>query len=148
MITLSEKTTIAIDVKIQKELNKLRKGRETYNDVLRRLIHGISDVFVEFVLVDNELPQSHTIVFQLGEDTKSLYFWDGQNIQPITVDDAQKLLKQPKPNMTLTKEEIEIVADFMMIFYKDLSGEKLIFFKRIEDFLAKHGIQLLTVGLK
>lgn len=110
---MSEKTTIAIDLKVQKELNKLRKGRETYNDVVQRLIYGVSDVYVEFVLVDNELPQSHTVVFQLGEDTKSLYYWDGQNVQPITVKEAQKLLKQPKPNMTVTKEEAQILSCYI-----------------------------------
>lgn len=111
---MPKKTTIAIDVDVQKELDSLRKSKtDTYNTILKRLIQGITDVYTEFVLIDNELPQLHTVVFQLGTDPESLYFYDGKTIQPIMLQDTQKLMKQPKPNMTITKEEVDLIIEHL-----------------------------------
>lgn len=110
MIILPEKpkkTTIAIDVSVQKKLDKLKKGRDTYNDIVRRLVDHIADVYVEFILIDNELPHTHTVVFQLGEDVESLYHWNGKALKTITIGETQKLLRQSKPNIMITRHEAE-----------------------------------------
>ena len=99
-------TTIAISVENAAELNRQKRGFDSYDDVLSRLFTNQADVYTEFVLIDNELPQLHTCVFQLGEDNKSLYYWNGQAIAPISLADSNKLLKQPKHNITLTKKEL------------------------------------------
>lgn len=93
-------TTIALHRDTKKVLDSLKKGtKDCPEKVIQRLIHGITDVYVELVLVDNELPQTHTVVFQLGTDKESLYYWNGQSIVPITLAQVQKLLKQPKPDL-------------------------------------------------
>jgi len=132
---LSEKTTIAIDKNVQKILSRLKRGFETYNDVIRRLIESRVDVYVEFVLIDNELPQTHTAVFQMGEDSQSVYFFNGSDIQPITIEKTQELLKQPKPNMTITREEARILYGHFD-YPTDTKEEKIA--ERIEKFLEQN----------
>lgn len=101
-------TTIAISMKTQEALNKLKQVKEDYEDVVNRLLQGSVDVYTEFVLIDNELPQLHTAVFQLGEDVDSLFYWDGKPpMRPITLKEANALMKQPKSNMTITKKDTE-----------------------------------------
>jgi len=112
-----KQTTIAVDREVREALRKLGKGNPP-NQVIRNLLRGITDVYVEFVLIDNELPVSHTAVFQMGEDSKSLYFWNGETLAPITVEEVQARLKQPKPNMTITREDAKII-------YKYLPGRQL-----------------------
>jgi hypothetical protein len=101
-----EMTTIAISVANQKELNKLRKGRESYDDVLSRLVNNQFDIYVEFLSIDNELPQLHNAAFQCGEDADSVFFFDGIHAsRPSSLEEINKLVKQPKPNMVITREE-------------------------------------------
>ena len=89
----------------------LLHNRDSYDAVVNRLINGITDVFVDFILVDNELSQTHTIVFQLGENKESLYFFDGQIVKPTTLAETQKLLKQIKPFLVLSSEEAKTLRD-------------------------------------
>lgn len=86
---------VGVDLKVKTALHKLKKSGESDCDVIRRLIQGTYDVFFQFILIDNELPMSHTAVFQLGSDADSLYHWDGKNTHTITVEDVQKLAKKP-----------------------------------------------------
>ena len=99
-------TTIAVEVKVQKILEGLKRGRDDYNDVIKRLLgESQGEIYAEFILVDNELAQLHTCVFQLGEDKDALFFFDGQFIKPITLEETNKLMKQPKPNISFNVKE-------------------------------------------
>ena len=90
-------TTVAIHPETRKKLETFKINlKDTPDKIINRLMNGVTDVYVEFVLIDNELPQSHTAVFQLGTDKESLYHWTGQETKPITLAGAQKLLKAPK----------------------------------------------------
>lgn len=105
-------TTIQVDTETRAYLESKKHGREGVYKVVRRMIQGISDVYIEFVLVDNELPRTHTAVFQMGENSQSLYFFDGslpagRQCNPIDPEKVQELIKQPKPNITLTREEAQ-----------------------------------------
>jgi len=101
--TEPQTTTIAISLKNRDKLNAMRKGFENYDAIITRLINATVDVYHEFILIDNELPSLHTCVFQLGDDSGSLYRFDGSTIEPITKEQANRLMKQPKPNFTKTK---------------------------------------------
>jgi predicted CopG family antitoxin len=107
----SKVTTIALCKKNYASLEKFKRSRESFDDVVARLINNQVDVTVEVIMVDNELPQLHTIVFQLGEDTDSLYHWNGKTMLPIKVEQANEIMKQPKPNITFTREEIRRLYD-------------------------------------
>lgn len=115
-ITLPKKTkttTIAVEVKVQKILEGLKRGREDYNDVIKRLLgESQGEIYAEFILVDNELAQLHTCVFQLGEDKDALFFFDGQFIKPITLEETNKLMKQPKPILAITREEARVLHNY------------------------------------
>jgi hypothetical protein len=87
-------TTIAINVEIAEALNQLKRGRDSYSDVLKRFIDNQADVWVDFILIDNELPQLHTVVIQLGEQKESLYYFDGQNIKKYSLEEANALMKK------------------------------------------------------
>ena len=107
----SKTTTIAITIGVHDRLRKLMKGQEDYNDVVSRLLNDSVDVYTELILVDNELPQLHTVVFQLGDNKDSLFYFDGERIQTTTLAETQKMMKQPRPNMTITQEEVQILFD-------------------------------------
>jgi hypothetical protein len=87
----------------------MRKGYESYDNIVSRLISQTIDVYHEFTLIDNELPQLHTCVFQLGEDSESLYYWDGKTIKPTTLEAVNEIMKKPKPNMTITREQAKLL---------------------------------------
>ena len=85
-------TTIAISQKNADSLRKMIHGREDYNDVLTRLIADSVDVWVDVIMVDGQLPQLHTVVFQLGEDKHSLYYYNGERMEPLSLEEANALL--------------------------------------------------------
>lgn len=133
-------TTIQVDLEVRDFLHNNKRGREDYNDVLRRLITGRIDVYIEFILVDNELPQTHTVLFQLGENTDSFYFFDGRKpvrpghyAVPVTLEEAQKLLKVPKPNMTINWKE---AALFRLLLQEE--------FPRLKVLESKIGLDLTS----
>ena len=126
-------TTIAVDVETRKTLSKLADKGESVNDAIRRLIQSQVDVYVDFVLVDNELPQLHTVAFQLGEDKHSVYYYDGENIQPTTLAQVQKMAKQPKPNMIITRGD----ADMMLNNIAFVDDDAKIVKKRLIEFLEQ-----------
>lgn len=104
--TKPEMTTIAISRTNQNVLNSMRRGFEDYNAIITRLIAGETETWTEMIAVDNELPYLHTCILQLGEDAKALHYWDGQNWREISFEEANKLMKQSKPSITLTREEL------------------------------------------
>lgn len=126
-------TTIQVYLDVKEKLEQFRRGRDSYNDVIRKLIQGTQEVYVEFILVDNELPQLHTVVFQLGEDADSLYYYDGKQIKPITLEETQELMKKPKATMTITPEEAHAIANDLVNLpqFHDL-------YERLEKFLGSH----------
>ena len=129
----SDSTTIAVSRKTTAKLNEMRRGFEDYDDVLTRLLNSQADVYTEFVLIDNELPQLHTCIFQLGEDANSLFVFNGTSIIATTLTEVNKLMKQPKPNFTLMKDEVEQY----ILNRKDRGSPELEkkFFERVNKFL-------------
>lgn len=116
-------TTIAIDVECAKMLNAMKtRSSETYNEVVRRLI-GIGDdeyeIYMEFILVDNEYPRLHTAVFQLGENKDKLFFFNGYQSNPISTGEVAALMKKPKPTFLLSRTEAELV-------YKHLANKTIL----------------------
>jgi len=132
-------TTIAVSVDNQKELDKMRHGRERFNDIITRLVNGQFDLFIEFLFIDNELPYLHNAGFQAGTDADSVFYFDGQHApRPSTQEEITKLMKQPKPNMTINREEAEIILkNFLHITRDDLptSEHAVNFHNRLEQFL-------------
>jgi len=100
---LDKLTSISVRRRNRDYLASLCYGREKIDGALTRLINGQVDVNVEVIMIDNELPQLHTLVFQLGDDKDSLYYWDGKTIEKVSVKEANRLLKQPKPNFLWSK---------------------------------------------
>ena len=119
--TVREGTTIGLLNSTQGELddlkNKWRLG--SYDAVIQRLLRGQTDVYIELLAIDNELPQLHTATFQLGEDTNSIYFWDGQITKTTTLEEANKKLKEPKPNITITLEEAKNIIATILDEFSD-----------------------------
>jgi DNA replication protein DnaD len=102
----STMTTIAISRTNQNILNSMRRGFEDYNAIVTRLLAGQTETWTEIIAIDNELPYSHTCILQLGEKAEKLHYWNGQDFREITFEEATKTMKQPKPNITLTKDEL------------------------------------------
>ena len=137
----SETTTIGVKRDTHKKLMDLKHPHEDFDNIINRLLNRNVDVYLEFTLIDNELPQTHTAVFQLGEDSKSLYFYNGESVKPINLDEVQKLLKQPQPNMTITKEEARLLHETIEI--NGLEPEVgLPLWSRIKSFLGLHEVDL------
>jgi hypothetical protein len=102
-----EPTTIQISRKVHTQLANLKlRWNTSFNDTITRLLNNQTDVFFSMLLIDNELPQTHTAVFQLGEDKNSLYFFDGKDSAPITIEETQKKLKEAMPLLALTQDEV------------------------------------------
>lgn len=121
-----EMTTIAISVENQEELDGMRHGRESFDDILSRLINNQFDVFIEFLLIDNELPSLHTAAFQLGTDTDSVFYFDGlHQPRPSSLKEINKFMKEPKPNlnMIITREEAELLMRTWNFSYPKLDKE-------------------------
>ena len=113
-------TTIAVCMANWQVLNNRKRGRESFDDVLKRLFRGEVDIEVSVIAVDNELPQLHTLILQLGDDPKSLYHFGGKDFEPITLDEANKKMKSPKPNLTISKEQAEVIfTNLLHISRKD-----------------------------
>jgi hypothetical protein len=90
-------------------LKKLKRPGGTLNEVIRFLLgQAKGEVYVDIILVDNSLPQLHTVVFQLGEDKESVYLFDGSEMAPTTLEHIEELMKQPK-TMPLTRREATII---------------------------------------
>jgi hypothetical protein len=101
-------TTIALTLDTKEQLrHKLANSQDSFDSVVNRLLNGITDVYVEFLAIDNELPQTHTVILQLGNDKNSLYFWDGEKITPVTIEDAQKLIKMPSSRVTVDLQDFD-----------------------------------------
>lgn len=125
-----EKTTIQVTRKLQGQLSEFKHhSRESFNDVIQRFVDGATDVYVEMILVDNELSQSHSVVFQLGGDQRNLFIADINGIRQIELNEVQKLVKQAKPILGITREEAERILqlripidgdqeDYMTIYAK------------------------------
>lgn len=143
------KTTIQIDTSLQTELNKLRKWRtDTYNTIIQRLLTGLSHVYVEFVLVDNELPQTHTVIFQIGEDPRNIFIWKGAKCEQIAIEEVQKLLKQSKPTLSVTRKEAEGILELFTTMTNMLPEDLTEFRERLTQFLktSKDGDLLSIEG--
>ena len=104
--TKSKMTTIAISKDSAAKLAGMRRGFEDYDAVVARLLNNQFDIPVGFISIDNELPQLHTCIIQLGEDPESLYFYTKDGFKQITLQDANVLMKQPKPNLVLSSEDV------------------------------------------
>lgn len=103
-------TTIALTKEHAAALNKMKRNwDESYDNILDRLFINQVDVWVEFLLIDNELPQLHTAVFQLGDDKTSLYYWDGSEMKPFSLEESNKLMKQPKDILSLSLSRKEAI---------------------------------------
>ena len=124
----SNMTTIAISRTNQAKLNKMRRGFEDYNAIITRLVAGEIDTWTEIIAIDNELPHLHTCIFQLGEGAECFYYWDGKNLRQLSFEDANKLMKQPKPNMTITRDEAEALKEHPSVGLHNLKT-------RLEKFL-------------
>jgi len=124
----SNMTTIAISRTNQNILNSMRRGFEDYNAIVTRLLAGQTEMWTEIIAVDNELPYLHTCILQLGEHAEKLHYWDGQNFREITFEEANKTMKQPKPNMTITRDEAEGLVEHPSVGLHNLKT-------RLEKFL-------------
>ena len=60
-------TTIWLSEDTKRRLDRIRRPRETYDELLNRLLQGEGEVFVNFWTVDQTPATQHEIVFQLGD---------------------------------------------------------------------------------
>lgn len=128
-------TTIAISVENQKGLEAMKRGRESFDEVISRLKDNQFDVFVEFLLIDNELPSLHTAAFQCGTDTDSVFYFDGMH-QPrqSTPEEINNLMKQSKPNITFSMED----AGILYLELLHCGAAALPIKNRLNEFLHTH----------
>lgn len=129
-------TTIALSLPTKAELKERLQGPgDSYEGLVKRLVNGITDVYVEFLAIDNELPQTHTVIMQLGNDVNSLYYWDGEKNIPITIQSAQQLIKKPSRYVCVDLE------DFKAWLEANASGtnlsevDKVVSIQNLEDYL-------------
>jgi hypothetical protein len=146
-----KKTTIEVDRELVEFLDQQRRGKgESNNAVLSRLLAGSADVYVGLLLVDNELPITHTVAFQLGEKPDSIYFYDGSKessnlfYSSVTREFVQQLLKQPAPNMTITIDEARYLQETGL--KRPLFAVGLELLKRVDKFLENHPDESDTRG--
>jgi len=106
-------TTLAIYPEIRDILRDLKQPSDrSVNDVIKRLVGESQGVVkVDVIAIDNELPQLHTMIAQIGEDKDSVFLFDGQNLKPTTLIEINRLIKQPNLNMTITREEAELIKE-------------------------------------
>jgi hypothetical protein len=132
----SNMTTIAISRTNQNCLNAMRKGFEDYDSIVTRLISGGPDIYTELIGIDAELPCLHTCILQLGEDAKKYHYWNGENWREISFEDANKMMKQPKPNITLTRTETQqIISDVEELSLKCAHNVKTELYDKLIAFL-------------
>jgi hypothetical protein len=130
-----QKTTIQVDKAIQRQLAQRKQSGENYNHVLQRLLSQETNVWVELILVDNELPQTHTVVLQLGEDPRNLYYFNGVAVKPVTLDAVQQLTKQPKPNITISRAEARALLFHFDTVRKPMSESDATLYARLHAFV-------------
>jgi hypothetical protein len=108
-------TTIAVSVENKNELDKMRRGRESFDDIVSRLVNGQFDLFIEFLFIDGELPYLHNAAFQAGTDADSVFYFDGMHPpRPSTPEEITGLMKQPKPSISLSREEVAQLVGFLL----------------------------------
>jgi predicted CopG family antitoxin len=141
MPTTQKLKTIAVSPEVWEILDHMKKPRESFNKVIKHLLsESTVDVVIDFKLVDNELPLTHTIVFQLGDDPDSLYLFDGSkpgDPQPITTEKVQELLKHPKPNLTLSLKDVTTIYEDALANLPAEIRELII------NFLNSHSVQIV-----
>ncbi|RLI82646.1 hypothetical protein DRP04_03515 [Archaeoglobales archaeon] len=62
-----EGTTIWISKQTKERLDSIKLPRESYDELINRLLSGEGEVFVNFWSVDGTPATEHEIVFQLGD---------------------------------------------------------------------------------
>lgn len=133
-----EPTTIQISRKIHTQLANLKlRWNVGFNDAITRLLNNQTDVFFEMLLIDNELPRTHTAVFQLGEDKDSLYFYDGKDSTPIIIDEVQKKLKEAVPLLALTPDEVVRLQSVWARHVDNTVKENMDLWSRLAQFLEE-----------
>jgi len=77
-------TTIWISRETKRKLDSLKRGRETYDEVLNKLLSGEEGVvFVDFISVDGKPAREHTIIFQLGDQPPRYYRYKNGSFEEI-----------------------------------------------------------------
>jgi len=134
-----EMTTIAVSKETAKELKDLEKGSDDYEAVIRKLLAGVTDVYVEFISIDNDFPRLHEAIIKMGVEADNFYFWDGIIFRPVSKWDVGDRWRRPKPNMTITREEAEAIKKAIT---KCEATEPLSFlYERIKIFLEQRPVQ-------
>lgn len=86
-------TTIWLSEETKRRLNRVRRPRETYDELLNRLLQGEGEVFVNFWSVDQTPAVQHEIVFQLGD---YYYHYKKGEFQPIPKGSLKITVSYPK----------------------------------------------------
>lgn len=61
------KTRIEVDEETLNLLRSLKTSSESYNDVLKNLLHGEIFIYFDFISIDNDNPNNHVVIFRVGD---------------------------------------------------------------------------------
>ena len=86
-------TTIWVSRETKRSLDRIRRQRETYDELLNRIMEGEGEVFVQFWSVDGTPAIDHTIVFQLGN---YYYIYEKGEFRPIPKTALRITVQPPK----------------------------------------------------
>lgn len=75
-----DRTTIWLHRDTLKLLTQQSRMGDSYDDVIRRLLSGEGEVWVEVLAVDNDSPAKHKVLFKLGN---FYYEWNGKDFVPV-----------------------------------------------------------------
>lgn len=67
MSLAKENTTIWVSRETKRRLDRIRRPRETNDELLNRILQGEGEVFVQLWSVDGTPAIDHEVAFQLGE---------------------------------------------------------------------------------
>jgi len=94
-----EFTTIWISRQTKKALDSIKRPRETYDELIARIISGEEGaVFIDFISIDGKPAKEHTIIFQLGDRPPRYYMYKRGNFRELRYDEIEIKVKENEEN--------------------------------------------------
>ncbi len=88
-----DRTTIWVRRSTLAQLDEVGKRGETPDDILRRVLSGVGEVWVDVLAVDGDSPARHTVLFKMGDFP---YMWDGDKFAPVDPGRMKTVVEEDK----------------------------------------------------
>ena len=90
-------TTIWISRKTKEALDSIKRPRETYDELISRIISGEEGaVFIDFISINGKPAKEHTIIFQLGDRPPRYYMYKKGSFKELSYDEIEIRVKGEK----------------------------------------------------